>query len=160
MAAFDAEGTWPELPNQLLFLNGSRVGSTFRLDRGRVLLDINRVRKAIPFLPFGLPVRAPFEGGVYFGIQRSAKAPSAYDVWTAMLAPGHITLNGDPKPDILRPGFGESDGHVIRPVPGDILTVELFSESGETPLRLEFLHSDHDDERPLGPWLVPIDPRN
>jgi hypothetical protein len=152
METFDGEDRWPELPDGLLFLNGSRAGSSVRLDQGRVFFDINRARKFFPFLPFGLPVRAPFEGAIYFGIERSKEAPSAYDVWTTF-ALGHITLNGNPRPDVIK--RGASDGLVIRPVSEDILTIGLFPPFHTTPLRLQFFRSDSDDERLLGPWLVP-----
>lgn len=157
METFDREGVWPELPDCLLFLNGSRAGSSVRLDQGRVFLDINRALEALPFLPFGLPVRAPFEGAIYFGIQRSEKASSAYDVWTTF-ALGHITLNGNPRPDVIE--RGASDGLVIRPVSEDILTIGLFPPFHTAPLQLQFFHSNSDDERLLGPWLIPSKPHH
>jgi hypothetical protein len=158
MGTFDGERARPELPNHLLFLNGLRAGSTVRLSGGRLFLDLNGVREALPFLPPGLPVTAPFEEGVYFGIQRSEKAPQAYDVWTAALASGYLTLNGNPNPGVIT-SLNE-DGHVIRPAPGDVLTVGPHSLYRGTPLRLRFVHLDPDDDaRLLGPWLVPIAPR-
>jgi hypothetical protein len=157
MGRLDEEGAWPELPNHLLFLNGSRAGSAVRIGIGRLFLDLNGVRETLPFLPPSLPVTAPFEDGVYFGIQRSKKAPQAYDVWTAGLASGHLTLNGNPNPGVIE--SNDEDGHVIRPAPGDVLTVGPHSLYRGTPLRLRFVHIDpDDDERPLGPWLVPIEP--
>lgn len=158
MGTLDGEGARPELPNHLLFLNGSRAGSAVCIDTGRVFLDLNGVREALSFLPPSLPVAAPFEDGVYFGIQRSTKAPRAYDVWTAMLAPGHVTWNGHRSPGVIET-LGEN-GHVIRPAPGDVLAVGPHSLYRGTPLRLRFVHIDPDDDaRLLGPWLVPIDPR-